>query len=594
MERKRLSLEQISKLLTIIASVLLIVFLLLVGVYERIEVFSPRGLHLDLERPDMAYEEIPDPDAPIGVCRVYTFTVVERLDYDYYLGFYSSHHLVRVSIDGELVYSIDFPEDSHIGGTVGGDWVMIPVTHADQGKTVRVELYPIYENVRDQEVDFLLGERLSISRHQIILDLPQLALSVLAIILGLFFLLFSFISFPRGRDANKLSCLGYFSLVLGVWRLMDNRSISLFTTTLNEIIYMLIFSTMMLAFLPIIRFFYDRRKRRSALIYDGYLIIVSFAIITSVMLQAFGAFDFREMFFLPYICLFGGAIVIIAVSIIERFVTHSTNKSFLHFSFETICCGGALLDMTLYYTQANSTNLNITLVCFVFYVFVAGIYLVADYNERERRLKENEKQLADARASVMLSQIQPHFLFNTLTSIAGLCELDPKMARKVTLDFSHYLRGNLSSLTNRGLISFDEELEHTRCYLNIEMARFGERIRVEYDIKYTAFFLPPLTLQPLVENAVRHGITKRDEGGCVRISTYLDGEFVYLVVADNGVGYDFGELYDSAEGGRHVGLANVRERLESMLGASLDVHSAKGAGTTVTIKIHNSERGKIL
>ena len=596
MEKKKPSLERWSKSLSIIASVLLLAFLLVAGLFNRVDVFSLYGLHRDLERPVASYEEVADPDAPIGVTRVYSFTVARHLEYDCYLGFYSSHHLVRVTVGDEVVYKVGIGENNVIEGTVGGDWVMVPVSHKNEGETVRIELSPLYENVRDQKVELLLGERISISRYQIVLDLPQLVLSVLAIILGLFFLLFSFISFPRGRDANKLSCLGYFSLVLGVWRLMDNRSVSLFATgELNELVYMLIFATMMLSFLPIIRFFYDRQKWRSALIYDGYLILSSCIIISAVMLQAWGIFDLREMFFLPYICLFGGAIVIFGVGLFERFITHTSNKSFLYFGFEFICCGGALLDMTLYYTQSSSTNLNVTLVCFIFYIFVAGIYLVAEYNERERRLKENEKQLADARASVMLSQIQPHFLFNTLTSIAGLCEIDPKMARKVTLDFSTYLRGNLGSLTNRGLISFDQELEHTRCYLNIEAARFGDRIRVEYDINYTAFFLPPLTLQPLVENAVRHGITTREEGGCVRISTYLDGDYIYLIVADDGVGYKFNELYGSADGsGAHVGLSNVRERLESMLAATLDVHSAEGAGTTVTIKIPNSERGKLL
>ena len=194
-----------------------------------------------------------------------------------------------------------------------------------------------------------------------------------------------------------------------------------------------------------------------------------------------------------------------------------------------------------------------------------------------------ERKLQESRISIMLSQIQPHFLYNTLNSIYQLCETNPMRARAMVNFFAEYLRNNLSSLDDPGLISFDTELSHIKTYLEIEKIRFEDSLEIEYDIKYNEFYLPVLTVQPIVENAVKHGTSKKRGGGKVVISTEADAENYIVRVADTGCGFD--PSVTKNDGKSHVGIENVKQRLSNMCGGSLTIESEIGVGTVVTIKI---------
>lgn len=203
--------------------------------------------------------------------------------------------------------------------------------------------------------------------------------------------------------------------------------------------------------------------------------------------------------------------------------------------------------------------------------------------ERELVISRQEAELAASRIDIMLSQIQPHFLYNTLTTIRQLCEADPMAAKEAIRDFSHFLRANMSSLTNKSPIPFAQELTHVKHYLNLEKQRFQERLNVVYDIRTENFAIPPLTLQPIVENAVRHGIMMREEGGTVVICT-SETEFSYIVtIHDDGIGFN---TEAPLSGDRsHMGIANVQNRLQTMCGGTLKIESIPGTGTTVTFTI---------
>ncbi|MCR5567299.1 MAG: histidine kinase [Clostridiales bacterium] len=208
-------------------------------------------------------------------------------------------------------------------------------------------------------------------------------------------------------------------------------------------------------------------------------------------------------------------------------------------------------------------------------------------------VQDHEEDLkAQQRIKIMMSQIQPHFLYNTLSTIQVLCHTDPEKAAEVTGNFSSYLRRNLSSLDEPGLIPFEKELEHTKAYVQIEETRFPN-IHVQYDIRDSDFSLPPLTLQPMVENAIRHGVRIRDEGIIDVISLQLGGCHEVLI-RDNGVGFDAEAV--KAAGRSHVGLRNVQSRIESMCGGTMLIDSRVGEGTTVIIRIplrKENQEGKI-
>lgn len=197
-------------------------------------------------------------------------------------------------------------------------------------------------------------------------------------------------------------------------------------------------------------------------------------------------------------------------------------------------------------------------------------------------VREHERALeADQRIQIVMTQIQPHFLYNTISTISALCYTAPEKAGRIADSFGLYLRQNLDSLGTAGLIPFKDELAHTRTYTDIEMTRF-ETITVEYDIQDEDFSVPPLTLQPIVENAIRHGAFVRDEG-IVRVSTRQTAAGHEIAVWDNGDGFDPATLTEGDS--QHLGIWNVRERLERMCDGALAIVSGGGSGTTVTITL---------
>lgn len=215
-------------------------------------------------------------------------------------------------------------------------------------------------------------------------------------------------------------------------------------------------------------------------------------------------------------------------------------------------------------------------------ITILCIYLGIQEEEANKR-REKERELTQGRIAVMLSQIQPHFLYNSLLGIKQLCDTEPRKASDALVHFSYFLRGNLDSLTDIRLIPFSKEINHVQDYLYLEKMRFEERLNIEWDITFDDFFLPPLTLQPLVENAVRYGITEQEEGGTIWIQSKLTSDAVIITIIDDGCGFDTAET--KADGHTHIGITNVRQRLESQCHASLAIISIPGVGTKAEITI---------
>ncbi len=201
-------------------------------------------------------------------------------------------------------------------------------------------------------------------------------------------------------------------------------------------------------------------------------------------------------------------------------------------------------------------------------------------------VREHEEALrAQQRVRIMMSQIQPHFLFNTLSTIQALCRTDPEKAFDTLETFGTYLRQNIDTLDLPDRIPFETELQHVRVYTEIEQLRFPN-ISMDYKIEDSSFTLPALTVQPIVENAIRHGVRIRGRG-VVCVATRLDKTDHVITIRDNGVGFDPETAFRGGE--THIGIENVRERIERLCGGSLTIESGHDAGTCVTIRI---PRGK--
>ena len=182
----------------------------------------------------------------------------------------------------------------------------------------------------------------------------------------------------------------------------------------------------------------------------------------------------------------------------------------------------------------------------------------------------------------MVSQIRPHFIYNALTSIAMMCTIDPETAQEATVTFADYLRGNMDSLNQSKPVPFTTELEHLKKYLYIEKMRFDDLLNVKYDIQTVDFQLPLLSIQPLVENAVKHGVGMKEDGGTVTIATKETDTAYEVIIKDDGVGFD-PDAPKEDDGRSHVGMENTKKRLHDLCGARVEITSVIGEGTTAKV-----------
>ncbi|MBQ7564740.1 MAG: histidine kinase [Lachnospiraceae bacterium] len=236
-----------------------------------------------------------------------------------------------------------------------------------------------------------------------------------------------------------------------------------------------------------------------------------------------------------------------------------------------------------------------------FSTFILFVTILLDQVDR---FVSQEETNARQQIDIMVLQMRPHFIYNTLNSIYYLCDLDPKKAQKVLTDFTNYLRRNFTAVTKRDLIPFEEELEHTRAYLSVEENRYEQLLFVEYELSHQLFRLPPLTLQPIVENAVKHGVDPQLKPLYIKIRTQSTDSENIIIVEDTGPGFDATlpdlrtapetpgaaeELYNAD----HIGLANVSKRLRLSCNGTLEISGREGGGTIVTIRIpdHISKKG---
>lgn len=245
-------------------------------------------------------------------------------------------------------------------------------------------------------------------------------------------------------------------------------------------------------------------------------------------------------------------------------------------------------------------------------IFISVLYLmtVKKLNlEKKRRLRlqtrENERRQAEAernggngssfdeeaamnalkfmQSRLTLSQIGPHFIFNSLNAIHYLIEKDPAAAQSALDDFSLYLRENMDSMKSSVPIPFEQELEHVETYIKLEKLRYEDELEVVYEIEAKDFSVPSLSVQAMVENAAHHGLNSKEGGGTIRIVS-LEGRDNWCVqVMDDGIGFD--PESEPQDGRTHTGIKNVRALLATMCKGTLDIISNPGEGTCVMIRI---------
>ncbi len=248
-----------------------------------------------------------------------------------------------------------------------------------------------------------------------------------------------------------------------------------------------------------------------------------------------------------------------------------TRRQFLAFALYLLVPMGCML------VQMLSYGLLMIVIGSCVAAFFMFLFILRDQQDR---YAAQQQEIANQRASILVLQMRPHFIYNTLMSIYSLCYLDPQKAQQVTMDFTDYLRKNFNAVASADPIPFTAELEHTRAYLAVEQAQYEDILFVEFDTPHTMFRVPPLTLQPLAENAVKHGMNPYAGQLHVMIRTFHTDSASVIVVEDDGRGFDATEINES-----YTALTNIRQRLELMCDGKMEITPRAGGGTVVTVTI---------
>src|SRR5574344_495823 len=456
--------------------------------------------------------------------------------------------------------------------------IEITVTNADAH---------VSKNAYDKLISsFCTGDRHTLFLRQIRANRMQIFISLFILILGIEFLFTSFslrlmaIEMPYG-----FSACGLLVICGAITTLMNQQYITLLlqpaflTNTVNFIVKMLV-GEFLLIYLRIFL-----QKRNLNIIATSLIHGWATCIIVMFTLQVAGLIHTEDtyQFFLIAII-----VILFAMLVCLTIQTLSTPNKRVRILLiaESFLGIMTIIDLGHFLFTGNYSTIFFQAGLLVF--SLAQFYILIDYtHENMSRMKhanELEKQLIQNKISLMVSQIQPHFLYNSLTAIQQLCDVNPKLAVKAIDSFSSFLRGNIDSLSTSKPIPFEKELEHVRNYLMIEQLRFGPRLTVVIDTPVTDFSIPSLTVQPVVENAVHYGITKREHGGTIIITTQRKRNSVIVTVHDNGTGYDplIAPMNDKKS---HVGLDNVRMRLAMQCGGTLEIETKNGSGTIVTMTI---------
>ena len=498
---------------------------------------------------------------------------------------------VDMKINGKCVLKLG-DDKEHSEGNLWAAFVSDGITTDD---VVEIEIYNVYAGINTNAIQVFLNQ-IYFGSADGIYNLAfkengkDLVMGIAILTLGVCELLVSLImTILHGKNIKKIVYSGGFTCMAGIWVGIRYNIVSLIIPYPILIQSIEVISLQLLClFLSFYLNTYITGRLKNAGKVNCAIII--FWTTVTILLKLVWNIDMYKVFeFTTVLCIVN---VIIFMIYLQYEYIVKKNRSAMNIIFFVIpmFIGGLTDVIRLWLNLGDGSKwLNKGIV-------IAGIIQLVILTVEKRnsdkiieRAMILESELIQARISVMLSQIQPHFLYNSLNTIRYLCTEDPQKAEQAVIDFASFLRGNVDSLSSNGLITFERELEHVNHYFSLEKNRFGDRVNIVYDIGVSDFMLPPLTLQPIVENAVRYGITKKEEGGIVTIKTRETDEDYIITIHDDGVGFNITNIKNKDDKRTHVGIENVKKRLTDQCNGSLDIQSIPDKGTTVVLKVNKGE-----
>ena len=538
-------------------------------------------------------EEVESAGSPIGVDVEYSFTVADPLEHDTHLIFNVVHQYVHIYMDEELVYALWPSGETDKITTIGTSWVMFPLYREDSGKDIRVVVTPAYKYARDWSPEFLIGSPLTVYIDQLGKDLPEMIVGALMILAGIAFMVIAL--YGRIVSRKKGTCmLGLFAVMLGVWYFSDSMFAALLFRRNPVMLHYVSITMLMGCMIPLMKSLKERYCALSQSVLDLCCTVMAFVCLLEFVMQLLGIADLCEMLPVTWGIIGVCGVMVACVMAYERIYFSQKYQGALWRKTTWVLILGAAADLILYFVPFGFKGPNFTMPAFLYFIVARGLDIMYSYTEQEAAfqnlLVEKDRQLMQNRLTTMQSQIRSHFMFNILNAISGMCKYDPQKADQTVVCFARYLRTNIDIMQDDQKVTFRSALRHLEDYVALEQIRFGDQIRFVTQIHVDNFMLPPLVLQPIVENAIKHGLTPKPSGGTVRLRTWAVKDEVWIEIRDDGVGFNTSAISSD----RSVGLKNVRFRLENLMHGRMTINSAPGKGTVVTITIPREETDKCM
>lgn len=505
---------------------------------------------------------------PEGETGTLSARLPSELTSDDMLCVYSNELLGRIQVDGADAAS--FGAEAHLSEP-GGNFYFFPLDAEQAGKAIRIDAAICHSSFPDAKLGVWVGAMAEIMDGVWEHCLVSACLILVVGILGLISIVLGYCYRPT-RESASIQFAGGVLLALAFWGGLQLELLqfiipsSALLSRAGACALIGIPILVILAFRPLTSAFSFRYD------YNNFLVLSGLYIAAALV------FDRLGISALPTtaawsILFFGVFVVYVGVFGFLEFraeASFSASQQTLHFSLllNAAMCILLAVCFFLYF----GTNRFQVLSLAVSYISI-DIIVFLIFKEM-RALHQIQEDLYQSRIALLLSQIQPHFLYNTLNSMRVLIRTNAEAADKLLYNFSRFLRNNMVSINHTGMIPFSKELEMICSYAYIEEVCFP-KINIQFDIQVQNFSVPPLSIQPLVENAIKHGIKKRVEGGTVWISSYETEDGYCIEIRDNGVGFSVDQALRQSEG---HGLNNIRSRLEYQCGAQLQISSSPGEG----------------
>lgn len=505
--------------------------------------------------------------------------------------FYLDHIGAEVFLNGESVRKFNTEDPRYGAGSCGEEWVRYNYD-ASQTDTWEIVLRNPHRYGNRTSVDEFLGSMLldtgaDAKTYLLVEGTPARSIGFAVLVFAIFILgaaLFS--AFLRVSEAGFLCQIGLTLFFSGGYLIFDSPNISVWSTSIIWNTTALQLCTMLYTFFLmclIVRCLPEKRKRA------GEIIVAVSGLVSGVLFIL--AVTKKLLFYDTRLCWAVTqavcAVLLICCCIGSFKGSGKRRRLLLIFGIAALAALPADILATMHgWWQGALISLVMFLLLFLA-ALTFTLYIIPINHNAVLREKELENELQKSRVAIIRSQIQPHFLYNTIDSIYHLCEKNPQQAQQTLRDFSEYLRMNLTSLERKAPIPFEAELKHIQTYLALEKMSSDDELNYVFDIETVAFSLPALSVQPLVENAVKHGVGKKAGGGTVTLRTREYADRYEVTVCDDGVGFDPPVTPEDER--LHIGIENTRQRLSAICGGTLNITSRPGFGTTAVVTIPKGE-----